>query len=145
MSNQKESVKPKRKWSDSSILTTITNPTDKGYEVRIKNPEVTFLGVKNQPDYAHAYVTFYPKHKVIELKSLKVYFQQFRNKIVSYERLINVIYDDLMNVYEPDRLRVVMVFNPRGGISSKLTIDSDWSIRGGNESYKDWMGQEDEW
>ena len=32
-----------------------------------------------------------------------------------------------MDVYEPDRLRLVMIFNPRGGISSKLTIDSDWS------------------
>ena len=29
-----------------------------------------------------------------------------------------------MEAYEPERLRIMMVCNPRGGISSKLTIDS---------------------
>jgi len=33
---------------------------------------------------------------------------------------------------------MVMVCNPRGGISSKLTIDSDWGARGGKERYNDW-------
>ena len=140
-----EKEQKKRTWSDSSTLTTIPNPTTAGYEIKIKNPEMTFLGVKNQPDYANVFITVYPKEKVIELKSLKLYFQQFRNKILSYERLINVVYDDLMEVYSPNRLRIMMVFNPRGGISSKLTIDSDWSVRGGKENFKDWLGQDDEW
>ena len=87
----------------------------------------------------------YPKENVIELKSLKFYFHQFRNKILSYERLINVVFDDLMKVYEPDRMRVVMQFRPRGGLSSRLTIDSDWKIRGGDEKYRDWIGQTEEW
>ena len=38
-----------------------------------------------------------------------------------------------------------MVCNPRGGISSKLTIDSDWAARGGDEKYKDWVGTQDTW
>jgi len=132
-------------WSDSTILKTIGNPSESGYEIKVKSPEVTFLGVKDQPDFAELYVTMYPNSKVIELKSLKIYLQQFRSKIISYERLINVIYDDLISVYEPDRLRLIMIFNPRGGISSKITIDSDWSTRGGAEKYKDWLGQGDVW
>ena len=55
------------------------------------------------------------------------------------------MYDDLMEVYKPDRLRIVMEFNARGGISSKLTIDSDWKVRGGNEMFKDWVGKEETW
>ena len=132
-------------WSDPSILKSIPNPATAGYEVKIKSPEVTFLGVKDQPDFADLFITVYPREKVVELKSLKIYLQQFRNKIISYERLVNVIYEDLMEVYKPDRLRVVMVFNPRGGISSKLTIDSDWTTRGGDEKYKDWVGLSEEW
>ncbi|OGZ07910.1 MAG: 7-cyano-7-deazaguanine reductase [Candidatus Lloydbacteria bacterium RIFCSPLOWO2_01_FULL_50_20] len=132
-------------WSDCSILKAILNPSRKGYEVKIKNPEVTFLGVSNQPDYATVFLTFYPAMRVIELRSLKLYFHQFRDMIVSYERLINIIYDDLMKVYEPERLRVVMTFAARGGISSKLTIDSDWKVRGGKERFKDWFGQPEEW
>ena len=68
-----------------------------------------------------------------------------RDIVVSYERLMNIFYDDLMKVYEPTRLRIVMVCNPRGGISSKLTIDSDWKIRGGDEKFKDWTTTEDTW
>ena len=134
-----------RTWSDVSALKSIQNPSGMGYEIKIKNPEITFLGVKNQPDFAIAYITVYPSNHVIELKSLKKYFQQFRETVISYERLINVVYDDLMDVYDPERLRLVMEFNARGGISSKLAIDSDWKIRGGHEKYKDWMGQKDEW
>ena len=130
---------------DINILKAISNPSKGAYEIKIKIPEFTFLGVREQPDFAAIYITFYPDKKVIELKSLKEYVYQLRNIIVSYERLINIIYDHLMETYKPDRMRVVMVCNPRGGISSKLTIDSDWSARGGKEKYKDWVGSTDEW
>ena len=133
----------KEQWSDISILKSLKNPSDKPYEIKIKAPELTFLGVKNQPDYARLYLTFYPNDKVIELKSFKIYLQQYRSKIISYERLINVIYDDLVEKYEPYRVRIVMDFNSRGGISSRLTIDSDWKDRGGKEEFKGWV--EDVW
>ena len=133
----------KKQWSDITILKSIKNPSNKSYEIKIKAPEITFLGVKNQPDFARLYIIFYPKDNVIELRSFKLYLQQYRDKIMSYERLINVIYDDLIEKYKPIRLRLVMDFNSRGGISSKLTIDSDWKDRGGNEEYKGWV--EDVW
>jgi 7-cyano-7-deazaguanine reductase len=129
---------------DSSILRTIPNPSNEAYEIKIKIPEFTFLGVKEQPDFAVLFLTFYPGNKVIELKSLKRYVYQLRDIVVSYERLVNIFYNDLMKVYDPERLRLVMVCNPRGGISSRLTIDSDWKIRGGNERFNDWRVK-DEW
>lgn len=134
-----------KKWSDVSLLKAIPNPSREGYEIKIKNPEVTFLGVKNQPDHATIYLTIYPADTVIELRSLKIYFQQFRDKIISYERLVNAVYDDLMLVYKPARLRIVIILSPRGGISSRLSIDSDWKVRGGEEKFKDWIGQAEEW
>tara|TARA_B100000683_G_scaffold52707_1_gene50372 strand:- start:289 stop:738 length:450 start_codon:yes stop_codon:yes gene_type:complete len=126
-------------------LKALPNPSNGAYEIKIKIPEFTFLGVKGQPDFATIYMTFYPNKKIIELKSLKEYVYELRNVVVSYERLINIFYDHLIQVYAPDRLRVVMVCNPRGGISSKLTIDSDWAARGGDEKYKDWVGTQDTW
>lgn len=130
---------------DRTILVAIPNPSDQAYEIKTKIPEFTFLGVKEQPDFAVIYLTFYPKKKIIELRSLKQYVFQLRNTVVSYERLINIIYDDLLAVFEPERLRIVMICNPRGGISSKLTIDSDWKARGGQEKFNDWQSIEDEW
>lgn len=130
---------------DKSLLKSIPNRSKGAYEIKIKVPELTFLGVQSQPDFATLYLIFYPDKKVIELKSMKQYIYQLRNIIVSYERLINIIYDHLMEVYGPSRLRIVMIVNPRGGISSKLTIDSDWKVRGGEEKFIDWMNSEDTW
>ncbi len=127
---------------DKNLLRSLPNPTGEAYEIKIKIPEFTFLGVSEQPDFAVLYLTFYPNKMIIELKSLKYYVYQLRSIVFSYERLINIVYDHLMEIYEPDRLRIVMICNPRGGISSRLTIDSDWSVRGGNEKYRDWMGAE---
>ena len=88
-------------------------------------------------------VLFCPDKTIIELKSLKMYLQQYRDLIISHERLINVLYDDLIKVYKPKRLRIVLDCNPRGGISSRLTQDSDWKSLGGKEEYKNY--NEDVW
>ena len=51
----------------------------------------------------------------------------------------------MMSVYDPVRLRLVLICNPRGGISSKLTVDSAWGARGGEATFRDWVGQSDDW
>ena len=136
----------KNNWNKNRhILKSIKNPSKEPYEIKMKIPELTFEGVRGQPDFACLYITFYPKNHVVELKSLKEYCFSFRSQIFSYERIINVIYDDIMKVYDPERLRLVLTCNARGGISSKLTVDSDWKARGGEENFKDWVGQKEEW
>lgn len=127
--------------SDYSILKSLPNPSNEGYEIKHVCPELTFLGADGQPDFASLVVFFYPNKLIIELKSFKQYFYQFRMKVCSYERLINMIYSDLMFIYKPNRLRISMSTNVRGGISSELTIDSDWKCRGGEEQFKDWKEQ----
>ena len=49
----------------------------------------------------------------------------------------------MKEVYKPQRLRLVLDCNPRGGLSSRLTIDSDWPVLGGEDKYKEWG--EDTW
>lgn len=134
---------PNEHWSKAHLLHRIENPTHEAYEQKILVPEFTFHGTGNQPDFGEVLLTFYPKKWTIELKSLKLYKDAFRDSLASYERLANVIYDDLMRVYEPIRLRLMMRLRPRGGISSCLTIDSDWSIRGGKEQFADWQQNTD--
>lgn len=134
---------PNSHWSKAHLLEKIPNPTSDAYEQKILIPEFTFVGVKSQPDFGEMLLTFYPGKWTIELKSLKVYKDSFRDSVVSYERLCNVVYEDLMAVYEPIRLRTMMIMRPRGGISSCLTIDSDWKIRGGSEDFSDWQNNTD--
>jgi 7-cyano-7-deazaguanine reductase len=59
---------------DRGILKVLPNPTRDAYEMKIFTPEFTFLGTDKQPDFSRVYVTFYPREKIIELKSLKKYF-----------------------------------------------------------------------
>lgn len=129
---------PNSHWSQAHLLRRIANPTTEAYEQKVLIPEMTFMGVSNQPDFGEVLLTFYPSEWTIELKSLKQYKDAFRSSLVSYERLANVMYEDMMAVYEPVRLRLMMRLRPRGGISSALTIDSDWKIRGGQERFSDW-------
>jgi len=109
---------------NKSLLKSIPNPNTKKYEIQIDVPELTFLGVREQPDFGKITIVFTPSKKIIELKSLKHYFFQFRNIIVSYERLIGVVFDQLTEVYQPESLKITLACNPRGGISSILTMDS---------------------
>ena len=142
--NIENTVLPNSHFSQAHLLQRIPNPSDAAYEQKILMPEFTFLGVVNQPDFGEVLLTFYPGKWTIELKSLKIYKDAFRNISVSYERLSNVMFEDLMSVYEPSRLRLMMRLRPRGGISSCLTIDSDWAIRGGKEEYIDWEQNTDQ-
>jgi 7-cyano-7-deazaguanine reductase len=114
-----------RAWSDRSLLKTLRNPTQLQYRIRIVYPEVTFLGVRGQPDFACVRISIIPGEKTIELKSLKIYFQQFRNRVLSYERLLSVIFEDLVAVLEPKKLAVKMSLRPRGGMYSHLVMCSE--------------------
>jgi 7-cyano-7-deazaguanine reductase len=114
---------------DKTILKSLPNPKCGGghgsdYEIKLDIPEFTFLGVPDQPDFGHIEIKMVPDSKIIELKSLKYYVGQYRNIVVSYERAIQVMYEHMMDVYEPKSLVIVMKFRPRGGISSTLTADS---------------------
>lgn len=121
-------------WSavDGSKLKSLPNAA-KGYEQRITIPEFTFLGVKNQPDFGNITIWFYGKDRTIELKSLKEYLFQYRDTVISYERALDVMYKDLVKAYDPDRIRIEIEFRPRGGISSRMTVDSDWGHLGGSD------------
>lgn len=124
----------KKLWNtiDHTALKALPNAA-RGYEQRITIPEFTFLGAKEQPDFGIITIWYYGNEKTIELKSLKQYIYQYRDTIISYERCLDVMYKHLMEVYKPDRIRIEIDFRPRGGISSKLTVDSDWGHLGGTD------------
>lgn len=114
-----------RLWSSVAALKWILNPDcTVACEISITSAEVTFLGAEQQPDFATVTIVYVPAQRVIELKSLKLYLGAFRNRLLSYERFISVVFADLMAVYGPRRLRVTVACNPRGGLSSTLVIDS---------------------
>ena len=114
---------------DKSILETFQNPhPDRDYVIRHFAPEFTSVCPKTgQPDFGTIEVHYGPGPKCVELKSLKFYFQAFRNHGAFYEDVINRILNDLVAVIEPKWMKVVGEFTPRGGMHSTViaTYDAD--------------------
>ncbi len=109
-----------------STLETFPNQfPDRDYEIEITCPEFTAVCPKTgQPDFATIQITYVPGDKIVELKSLKLYLFEYRNRGIFYEHSINTILDDLVRAVAPRSMTVVGQFTPRGGISSKITARS---------------------
>lgn len=71
-----------------------------------------------QPDFGVITISYIAAKKCIELKSLKLYLQSFRNEGIFYENVTNRILDDLISVLKPKWIEVKGEFSIRGGLNS---------------------------
>ena len=89
------------------------------YTVTHTCPEFTAVcPITGQPDFGTIRISYVPGALCVELKSLKMYLQEFRSRGIFYEHVTNVILDDLVEALSPRRLTVEGDFNVRGGIST---------------------------
>lgn len=103
---------------------------NRDYEIQIVCPEFTSVCPKTgQPDFGVLTITYVPNLHCVELKSLKLYLQKFRNEGIFYENVTNSICDDLVSVLSPRKLRLSAAFTPRGGISSTIVVEHPQSPR----------------
>jgi 7-cyano-7-deazaguanine reductase len=107
----------------SKELVALDNPfPGRDYEVRCETPELTCLcPVTGQPDFATVTTTYVPDHKIVELKSLKLYLWSYRDEGVHHEGITNRILDDLVAALSPRSMTVVTDWLVRGGIATKVT------------------------
>jgi 7-cyano-7-deazaguanine reductase len=123
MSNRSVKNKPQIVRTAVPILEVFTNPEpEREYEIEISCPEFTSVCPKTgQPDFGELLITYAPRKACVELKSLKLYLQQFRNTGIFYEAATNKILDDLAKACAPRWMIVVSQWRPRGGIATKVT------------------------
>ena len=105
-------------------LETFPNPRpEREYEIAITCPEFTSLCPKTGlPDFGEIRIMYVPALRCIELKSLKYYIIEFRNRGIFYEHVANQILDDLVAACQPRRMTVVGDFSVRGGIKTTVTV-----------------------
>ncbi len=111
--------------SDSrSLLETFENQyPERDYKIEIVAPEFTSVCPKTgQPDFGVITITYTPRAKCVELKSLKMYLQSFRNEGIFYENVTNSILDDLVAVITPQWMKIEAAFSARGGITETVTV-----------------------
>jgi 7-cyano-7-deazaguanine reductase len=107
----------------SSTLETFPNPRpERDFEITITCPEFTSVCPKTGlPDFGTIRITYVPDQHCVELKSLKYYMIEFRNRGIFYEAVTNQILDDLVALLAPRRMQVVGDFSARGGITTIVT------------------------
>jgi 7-cyano-7-deazaguanine reductase len=105
------------------MLETFDNQyPDREYTIEIVCPEFTSVCPKTgQPDFGTLTIRYVPAAKCVELKSLKLYLQQYRNEGIFYENVTNRILDDLTAALQPRQMTLTAAFSARGGITTTVT------------------------
>ena len=109
----------------SDMFEIFPNPAqERDYTIEIVCPEFTSVCPKTgQPDFGTLTFRYVPDQWCIELKSLKLYLQQFRNEGIFYESVTNKILNDFVGKLDPRRVTLIASFTPRGGISTVVTVE----------------------
>ncbi|MFC1586722.1 preQ(1) synthase [Planctomycetota bacterium] len=122
MAKKKESL-PKK--PAARILEVFKNEyPSRDYAIKIEVPEFTSVcPITGQPDFGRIIIEYIPGMLCVELKSLKFYMQSYRNYGAFYEKVVNMILDDLVKVLTPRYMQVEGEFNSRGGITTSVMAE----------------------
>lgn len=124
-----EQEKPEMKYGERIIaegeLITFPNPRiGRRYEIQITLPEFTCkCPFSGYPDFATIYLNYCPDEKVVELKALKLYINQYRDRYISHEEVINQILDDIVAACDPLEATIKGDFNPRGNVHMIVEVN----------------------
>ena len=111
-------VKYPTQYAPEVLETFINKHPDNEYIVTFTCPEFTSLCPKTgQPDFAKILISYIPRERMVESKSLKLYLFSFRNHGDFHEDCVNIIMKDLVKLMDPKYIEVRGIFMPRGGIS----------------------------
>ena len=109
---------------DVSQLKCFDNPrSDHDYVIEHVAEQFTSVcPMTGHPDFGRVILQYVPDRLCVELKSLKFYYQSYRNEGIYYEAVTNRIADDLAAAMKPRWLAVDTHWQGRGGIRSRITV-----------------------
>jgi len=96
------------------------------FTIEITLPEFTCkCPFSGYPDFATIYISYIPDHKVVELKSLKLYVNSYRERYISHEESANQILDDFVSICDPLFVKVRADFTPRGNVHTVVEVNRE--------------------
>ncbi|ABX09511.1 preQ(1) synthase [Prochlorococcus marinus] len=109
---------------ENAELICFPNPKpSRNYEVSIELPEFTCkCPFSGYPDFAVLRLHYQPDKKVLELKSIKLFINSFRDIKISHEDVANRILDKLIEACEPSWIHLEADFNPRGNVHTIIRL-----------------------
>lgn len=105
-------------------LITFPNPrVGRRYDIHITLPEFTCkCPFSGYPDFATIYLTYIPNQRVVELKTIKLYINSYRDRYISHEESINQILDDFVAACDPLEVKIKGDFLPRGNVHTVIEV-----------------------
>ncbi len=105
-------------------LICFENPSPaRAYEISIELPEFTCkCPFSGYPDFAVLRLIYQPGPRVLELKAVKLYINNYRNIAISHEQVVNQIIDDFVKACEPKWMQLEADFNPRGNVHMVVRV-----------------------
>lgn len=112
-------------------LEILANPSqDREYVIQFSYPEFTCkCPMTGYPDFATINLWVVPDRSIVELKSLKLYLNRYRETYAFHEDVTNRILDDLVAALEPRWARIVASWNPRGNLATVVTAEHNSASR----------------
>jgi 7-cyano-7-deazaguanine reductase len=106
------------------------NPShDRDYTIDISFSEFTCLCPRSgYPDFATIKISYVPDKYIVELRSLKLYLNNYRGQALSHEMSTNLIFNDLKKLLKPRQMEVIGDFNPRGNVKTVIRVSTDHAI-----------------
>lgn len=110
---------------ESDLLETRPNPyLNRDSVEHLVIPEFTCLCPRSGfPDFASITIDYVPDQYVVDLKSLKLYMNGYRNRQIGHEASPNTILRDLVDLLDPRWMRVVADFSIRGNIKTLIFVE----------------------
>lgn len=110
---------------ENAVLEPWKNPApERDYWIEITFPEFTCLCPRSgYPDFAKIKISYIPDEYIVELKSLKLYLNSFRNKYISHEEAANKIFTEFSERIRPKKLKLEADFHPRGNVHTIIRIE----------------------
>ena len=112
---------------EASRLEGWPNPeTRQSYRIHLSYPEFTCLCPRSgYPDFATIEIRYCPDRTIVELRSLKLYLNSFRDRRISHEAAINLIFRDLEEILSPRDMEVTGDFNVRGNLKTIIRVSTE--------------------
>lgn len=108
-----------RQIKEARLVRFENRTRERRYSVEFTCPEFTCVcPASGFPDFATLFIKYVPRKWCVELKSLKLYINQYRNRGIFHEDVVNVILSDLVELLDPWEIEVVGDFNVRGNIKT---------------------------
>jgi 7-cyano-7-deazaguanine reductase len=122
-----EEMKYGEREIEGGKLITFPNPRiGRRYTIDITLPEFTCkCPFSGYPDFATIYISYIPDQLVVELKSIKLYINSYRERYISHEESANLILDDFASICDPLFIKVRADYSPRGNVHTVVEVTQE--------------------